>query len=464
MNDVPRQTLKHIVQQYGPDVCEDARRCVGLLRDLCGEYRREIFVLMTALEHNVVDSLRTLTDQLPFSVVLPRLAAELHETTALSEEAARWAVAVWAEALDLVSEVDIESTLSRYGGAKLQPNAAQPGTWYSGSGETSHQPGAQTGSVAGATVDYQLTYEWIAHEGEVSSVAFSPNGHHLISVGMDARARIWDVVGAHEEASLNQQTGILTAAAWHPDGQMLALGSGDTGIYLWHWKDPAAGVPRFRGHQGGVTGLTFLSGGTVLASSSQDGTLRLWDALAGTVTATLRGHTDAVLDLAVSPDSATLVSAGGWDRSVRLWDIGQRHELWSLRGHTAQVTAVSFGRTGHRIASGGWDETVRLWDSARGRAIAALRVEPSPLPDGQSGADHDEAARLITSVALAPDGGIVAASDWSGNIQLWDTGRQALLTILAGHTARVRRVAFGPGGRWLASADDAGTVGLWRRQ
>ena len=108
MSDVPRETLKHIHQQYGSDVCHDVRRCEGLLRDLCGEYRREIFVLISALQQGVADDLRTMTAQLSLSVVIPRLAAELHETTALSEEAARWAVSVWAEALGLTSGTTVQ--------------------------------------------------------------------------------------------------------------------------------------------------------------------------------------------------------------------------------------------------------------------------------------------------------------------------------------------------------------------
>ncbi|MGC9522434.1 MAG: DUF1036 domain-containing protein, partial [Anaerolineae bacterium] len=77
MDDAPRQALKRILDTYGRDVCDDPRRCEALLRDFAGAYGREIFVLTSALEHGVADDLRVLTGQLPFSVVLPRLTAEL---------------------------------------------------------------------------------------------------------------------------------------------------------------------------------------------------------------------------------------------------------------------------------------------------------------------------------------------------------------------------------------------------
>ena len=53
MIDVPRQTLREIVAKYGRSVCENPKRCKALLRDYCGTYRREINVLVAALEERV---------------------------------------------------------------------------------------------------------------------------------------------------------------------------------------------------------------------------------------------------------------------------------------------------------------------------------------------------------------------------------------------------------------------------
>ncbi len=47
MNDVPRQKLSEILSRYGQSVCDDPKRCESLLLDLCGEHRREIFVLVS---------------------------------------------------------------------------------------------------------------------------------------------------------------------------------------------------------------------------------------------------------------------------------------------------------------------------------------------------------------------------------------------------------------------------------
>lgn len=102
MNNLPRQKLCEIITQYGRSVCEDPLRCETLLWDLCGEYRREIFVLICALKEQVPTDLLTPQTSIPFDVVLVRLTKRLQDNFALSEEAAYWAVESWALALGVI--------------------------------------------------------------------------------------------------------------------------------------------------------------------------------------------------------------------------------------------------------------------------------------------------------------------------------------------------------------------------
>ena len=108
MSDVPRQTLRDLVARHGPGLCSDARRCEGLLRDLCGAHRREINVLISALKQHVPLDLLAAQGAMPRGLLLARLARRLEEQLALTEEAARWAVDSWALALGVVTDAELQ--------------------------------------------------------------------------------------------------------------------------------------------------------------------------------------------------------------------------------------------------------------------------------------------------------------------------------------------------------------------
>ncbi|HEX7174027.1 MAG TPA: hypothetical protein VF240_01915 [Pyrinomonadaceae bacterium] len=108
MSDVPRQTLRDLVARHGPGLCSDARRCEGLLRDLCGAHRREINILISALKQHVPLDLLAAQGSMPRGLLLARLARRLEEQLALTAEAARWAVDSWALALGVVTDAELQ--------------------------------------------------------------------------------------------------------------------------------------------------------------------------------------------------------------------------------------------------------------------------------------------------------------------------------------------------------------------
>ena len=109
MNEQPRQMLREIVARHGHSVVQDARRCEGLLRDYSAQYRREVSVLMSALEEHVPHDLLAAPVSVPRRVLLARLARRLADYHALSEPAAAWSVNSWALALNIISEDELKA-------------------------------------------------------------------------------------------------------------------------------------------------------------------------------------------------------------------------------------------------------------------------------------------------------------------------------------------------------------------
>lgn len=109
MNDLPRHTLARIIAENGRAICDAPKRVEGLLRDLCGAHRREINIIMGALEERVAADLMSAGNSVPREVLLARLAARLRDNLAYTPEAARWGVETWAFALGVMSEAELQA-------------------------------------------------------------------------------------------------------------------------------------------------------------------------------------------------------------------------------------------------------------------------------------------------------------------------------------------------------------------
>jgi hypothetical protein len=193
-----------------------------------------------------------------------------------------------------------------------------------------------------------------------------------------------------------------------------------------------------------VNSVAFSPDSTRLASASHEQTVKVWDAVTGHETLTLKGHAGLVSGVAFSPDGTRIASAG-WDSTVKEWDAVTGHETLTLKGHTMLVSGVAFSPDGSRIASASNDQTAKVWDAATGQETLTLK-------------GHNSA---VTSVAFSPDGSRLASASDDKAVKVWDavTGQETL--TLKGHTSYVRSVAFSPDGSRIASASHDQTVKVW---
>jgi len=198
-----------------------------------------------------------------------------------------------------------------------------------------------------------------------------------------------------------------------------------------------------------VSSVAVSPDGKMLASSSYDGTIKLWDAETRKELRVLRGHMGGV-DRATFNFDGTLLASAGHDKTVRLWDAATGQALATLEEHTGQVTSVAFSPDGKWLVSGSKvfvpnvknsDERyqhgeVRLWN------VAERKQEKLLYPRQDT---------AITFVAFSPDGQTVAAStSHRSDVRLLDVGTGRVLDRFSMGAGWVYRVAYSPDGKSLA--------------
>ena len=320
----------------------------------------------------------------------------------------------------------------------------------------------------------------------IGDLSFSPDGKTIVSVTWSGEICILDrITGEPQKTFAVPITDSVFSITFSPDRNIVAIGSRDGNIYL---SDLNTGklMRKLTGHSVDVQRVVFSPDGKTLVSSSYiDETVRIWDVSTGKSRRTLTEHTGDIEGLAFSPDGKTLVSSGSGDGTIRFWDVRTGNQKHAVTGHADYVYSVAFNPDGKFFASGYADGSIRFWDAETGLHLKTFKkgYEASGLVFSEDGktlayaegldirlqdAGTGEEKMLLTghewgmhSMALSPDGDILASGSEDTTIRLWDMHTGAHKKTLNGHKHRVYSVAFSPDGKTLASGSDDNTIRLW---
>ena len=229
-------------------------------------------------------------------------------------------------------------------------------------------------------------------------MVFSPDRKKLAATS-GGSVKVWDATTGRELFTLEHS----------PEVVYMSSTGGRTGQKLFRY----------------VTLLKFSPDSRILASGSQNHTLKLWDVSTGrelhsfgvsVPPSTI--YTSGVTSAAFSPNGKILATIGaqGGPNEIKLWDVATGSELKVLFGHSTWVSSAAFSPDGRLLVNGSADGSIEIWDVDAGLVKRVLA--------GPSGAG--------SPAAFSPNGKILASTTADGAIKLWDVmAGQELITLFA---------------------------------
>jgi WD40 repeat protein len=277
-------------------------------------------------------------------------------------------------------------------------------------------------------------------DGWVLGISISGDGSRMVTTDSNGGARLWDLnswsqmVPRRAVGAVGLRTGVLSH-----DGELAYFGNVTGEIQVRSGYD-LSGVRSIVAFDASVTALDLSPDGRTLVAATFDGKAGLWDAQTGRKLHDLEGKRRQLHFARFTPDSRR-VALVGFEPSVSLWDVASGQKLNEISSDTTAF-AVAFSPDGAWMAYTG---RVRRIEIAR---TSTLRTERT-----LEGHSH-----VPVSLAISPDGEVVAAGAADGTVRLWETRTGGALSTLHISESEISRIAFTRDGRHLIAGSREGTV------
>jgi len=201
----------------------------------------------------------------------------------------------------------------------------------------------------------------------------------------------------------------------------------------------------FKGHTKKINNIAFSPDGELLATASDDKTIRIWSLASGKRVATLRGHEEAVLCVEFSQNGQELLS-GSKDTQIKLWNIAEEKEIRTYKSHKNQVNTIKFSPLNDYFISGDSKGEIHVWKIGKSKSIKVL-------------SNHTNA---INALIFSPDGKYFASASDDNSVKLWSAASQKVSKTYLAHTQGINSICFSSDSKLLYSASSDKTIKTWK--
>lgn len=297
----------------------------------------------------------------------------------------------------------------------------------------------------------------------VFTVSFSDDGSQLATGCYNGTVKLWDTGSGEEIRLLKGHTGLVRATEFIPGQDTLLSGSQDPDQTVRSW-DVSSGPESMTlaAHTQSVNAISFSQDGQLLASVSGtherepypyrpdieiDNSLKVWDVSTGQTLSEHRLHTDTVTDVEFDPrfPNGRCVATSSLDGTIRLWDRQHQTEVLQVNADSP-VYAIRFNTTGTSFASAGQDGVLKLWTTENGSLAASIPVQPGTRLTCLDWSEDDQ------TIVVGSVSGEVTSVDVASLRPRWNTAVE-YETFAVGISPDGKYVLSGNGGTSLTMLD-----------
>jgi WD40 repeat protein len=247
----------------------------------------------------------------------------------------------------------------------------------------------------------------------------------------------------YEHSFLSGTFGQQNTICLTTDCDLLASSSDENSIIVWNLKESKQEATLL-GHSSKVSCLAISADDLLLASGSEDNSVILWNLQALEQEQIFTGHSGPVTCLAFSSDSLYLTSASS-DMTVRVWNLQEMTEEAVLAGHSDRIICLQISKDNKLIASGSADSTIRIW------SLADMSLE----------AEFSGHTSTITCLAFTHDSAYLSSGSADSTVRIWNLHEMREEILFSGHLNKVTCISISPDDRFIASGSWDATVRIW---
>lgn len=344
---------------------------------------------------------------------------------------------------------------------------------------------------------FKLNKSIPAHNGNIASIALSPDETFFVTGSWDKTTKIWSFPEGNLIKTLPAHSAYVMAVAINPGSSLIATGGSDSIICLWDYPTGEK-LFEWNSHVTVTNGIQFAPSSTKLFSQSRGGEIMVIDFFNETIYREII-HTWLIEQAILTFDERQLITASR-DKTVKVSDFATLEVLEILTHHRDEVKCIALSKSEKYLASGSVDGIIHIYNTANWDLLSTIELNKKGFVSKYfwrtgvvqlvfddydrliCGANNGEitvfdihTGSLINKVQahpslsldvlrVIPNTNHFASAGTDKVIKIWNLDDLSLVQVLSGHTDTINQIVFDQRGNYILSAGKDKIIKIWRRE